>query len=287
MNTENAIELSEQDFLPAESEHPSLPPADHGKDAYLYLAAAFMSEALVWGFAFSFGVFQTYYSKHEQFASDASHIAIIGTTSSGLMYFLAPLVYILLKRYPRSRRACSVIGLVILLIAIVAASFAQTVTQLILTQGLLYGIGGALNYFPALAYLDEWFVYRRGVAYGIICAGAGAAGVVIPLTMQWALDKYGFRTALRLWAIVVVVLTIPGLFFMKGRIPVRGQTGPRRMDMSFLRSRAFWLLGGVTIVQGLGYFMPSIYLSCELLRDGDLAHECLPLCSIRSVSWTV
>lgn len=248
----------------AESQQPSLPPADGGKDAWLYLATAFLMEALIWGFAFSFGVFQTYYSKHALFASDdASNIAVIGTTSTGLLYLSAPLVYVMLKKYPEYRRLCSLCGFVLVLAAVIASSFAQSVTQLIITQGLLYGIGGAIHYYPALAYLDEWFIYRRGMAFGVVCAGAGAAGVVIPLTMQWVLDKYGFRTALRLWAIVFVVLSIPGIFFMKGRIPIRVRTGPRRMDLGFLQSKAFWTLGVATIVQGLGYFMPSIYMPCE------------------------
>jgi len=65
----------------------SLPPVDHGKDAYLFLAACFIVEALVWGFPFSFGVFQDYYSTHEPFAG-SPNIAIIGTCA---MVSCAPL----------------------------------------------------------------------------------------------------------------------------------------------------------------------------------------------------
>ena len=56
----------------------SLPPVDHGRAAYFFLAACFVVEALVWGFPFSFGVFQDYYSTHEPFAG-SPNIAIIGT----------------------------------------------------------------------------------------------------------------------------------------------------------------------------------------------------------------
>ncbi|TPX15531.1 uncharacterized protein E0L32_004229 [Thyridium curvatum] len=56
----------------------SLPPVDSGKDAYLFLAACFMVEALVWGFPFSFGVFQDYYSEHEPFKGQPN-IALVGT----------------------------------------------------------------------------------------------------------------------------------------------------------------------------------------------------------------
>ena len=40
----------------------SLPPADHGKDAWLLLAGAFVLEGLTWGLVFSFGVFQEHYT---------------------------------------------------------------------------------------------------------------------------------------------------------------------------------------------------------------------------------
>jgi hypothetical protein len=86
--------------------HPefSLPPVDGGKDAYLFLAAAFVVETLVWGmpafrglltaehllnhslgFPFAFGVFQEYFSTHAPFKG-SRNIAVIGTCAmvSGL-----------------------------------------------------------------------------------------------------------------------------------------------------------------------------------------------------------
>jgi hypothetical protein len=82
----------------------SLPPADSGKDALLFLLAAFFVETLIWGkvsshwsflnsglfantvdlligFPFSFGIFQEYYSTHEPFVSKPYGIAAIGTTA--------------------------------------------------------------------------------------------------------------------------------------------------------------------------------------------------------------
>lgn len=59
-------------------------------------------------------------------------------------------------------------------------------------------------YFPAIQILDEWFVRRKGLAYGIMWAGTGAAGVVFPFLFDWMLDKYGFRTTLRISAIFMV-----------------------------------------------------------------------------------
>lgn len=76
--------------------------------------------------------------------------------------------------------------------------------HLILTQGILYGIGGALLYNPFLFYLDEWFIKRKGLAYGIFFSGTGLCGSFIPAILEWGLDNYGFRLTLRIWALVVV-----------------------------------------------------------------------------------
>jgi hypothetical protein len=55
-----------------------LPKPDEGKDAWLFLAAGFFIEALVWGFPLAFGIFQEYYSTHTSF-STSPEIAVIGT----------------------------------------------------------------------------------------------------------------------------------------------------------------------------------------------------------------
>lgn len=91
-----------------------------------------------------------------------------------------------------------------LVAALIMASFATHVTHLILTQGLLYGVGGALLYNPFLIYVGEWFEEQKGLAYSIFWAGTGFSGAVVPFLMEWALHKYGFRTTMRAWALFAV-----------------------------------------------------------------------------------
>ena len=235
------------------------------------------------GFPFAFGVFQEYYSTHEPFSRDVSGIAAVGTTSSvsicglmlfasyiltyshkGIMYFAAPVVYFLLRKFPQHRKTCSIVGFVIELSGLIGASFATTVPQLLGTQGILYAIGGSLHYFPAFLYLDEWFVQRKGIAYGVVWAGTGVGGVAIPLTMQWVLSTWGFRTALRTWAVICVILTTPALMLMKGRLPYQhADMGPQKVELRFLKSPAFWMLQLGNVIQGLGHFLPSLYMPCK------------------------
>ena len=180
------------------------------------------------------------------------------------MYLGAPVAYGALRSYPYHRKACMVTGLVISVLSLIGASFANTTSQLIATQGVLYALGGLINYFPAFLYLDEWFVDRKGFAFGVAIAGGGVAGTVVPLTLGWILSTWGFRTALRTWTAVSFVLTTLSIFALKPRIPMRhAERRPQRVTFGFLRSSAFWILQSGNIIQSLGYFMPTLYLPCK------------------------
>lgn len=189
---------------PPESEFQRLPRADGGTDAYLVLAGVFAIESVVWGFPYSFGVFQHYYETHEPFSKDSSSTAAISTTASGLMFLSSPLVALLLQRYPNLRRPSGVVGLVIMLAALVGASFCNSSAALLATQGVLFAVGGLTLYFPAMLMIDEWFIARKGLAFGICWTATGTSGAIVPFLFQWLLDRYGFRTALRVWAVISV-----------------------------------------------------------------------------------
>lgn len=53
------------------------------------------------------------------------------------MYLCAPISLYILERWPAIRRLSSVFGLCILVVALIASSFATKIWQLILTQGAL------------------------------------------------------------------------------------------------------------------------------------------------------
>ena len=238
----------------------SLPPADSGWRAWSFLAACFWVEALVWGFPFSFGIFQEYYSTHEPFASRPSGIAAIGTTAMGLMYLGSPFNFALLQFYPLTRRPSAAVGLVVMSIALVGSSYATTVPVLILTQGVLYAVGGSLLYSPVILFLDEWFIRRKGIAFGTMWAGTGFAGVTVPYVMAWGLERYNYETILRAWAVTLLVLAGPLLWFIRPRVPVRSNQGNRKLNFHFVKTPQFWVQEAGIVLQGLGFFAPSIYL---------------------------
>jgi MFS family permease len=180
------------------------------------------------------------------------------------MYLTAPLLFALFQKYPILRRPCTVVGLLIMCIALALSSFSQTVSHLILTQGVLYAIGGGMAYAPTILFVNEWFIKKKGFAFGVMWAGSGLAGVVLPLVLEWLLNTYGFRTALRVWALSLFILTFPLLYFVKPRLPVsqspRQHGSGKFFDLSFLWTTHFIILQTCNVLEALGFFLPSIYL---------------------------
>ncbi|KAK3901666.1 monocarboxylate transporter 10 [Staphylotrichum tortipilum] len=240
-------------------EMPSLPPVDGGKDAWLFLAACFMIEALVWGFGYSFGVFQAYYSTHEPFANKGS-VAVIGTCAMGIMYLDTPLIMYLHRRFPKPARYSTILGLLLMCLALALSSFSTTVTHLIITQGVFYALGGSVAYASCIIYLEEWFVARRGLAFGIMWSATGLAGVVLPLVLEYLLQAKGYRTTLRVFAGVVFGLTAPLAWFVKPRLPVARVGSARRVELGFVVRRPFVLFQVFNVLEAVGFFLPGIYL---------------------------
>lgn len=149
----------------------------------------------------------------------------------------------------------------ICIIGLVAGSFATTLETLILTQGVAYGFGFLIFYYPILHMVNEYWVHRRGMAYGILCGASGISGTVMPFVLQALLSRYGYATTLRAVAVALVVLTGPMLPFLRGRLPPAHHSGPaRKMDWSFLRTGLFWMYSLSNLLQGFGYFFPALYL---------------------------
>lgn len=127
----------------------------------------------------------------------------------GVLYIVSVPVFAVLQKWPARRKACAILGVSFLAIALVGASFAEHVVDLLVTQGILYGLGGAMLYTPFVIELGEWFVERKGLAFGLLWAGTGISGAVVPPLIEWGLSKYGFRTMLRAWALATVCHIIP------------------------------------------------------------------------------
>ncbi|KAH7329688.1 major facilitator superfamily domain-containing protein [Stachybotrys elegans] len=263
-----------------------LAPIDGGLAAWRLLFTAFVFEALLWGFPLSFGVFQEYYSRVPEFSGNR-YISVVGTVASGLGYLGAPIIMPVIQRYPRQQRVLIWVGWPICIIGLVSGSFATTLEMLILSQGVAYGLGFLIFYYPIVNMLNEYWVARRGMAYGILCGASGVSGCIMPFVLEALLSTYGHQTTLRAVAVALTLLTGPLIPFLKGRLPLPERGSVPNVNWNFLHNSLFWIYSVSNILQGFAYFYPSLYLPSYASSLGLSGREGALLLALMSVTQVV
>jgi len=91
-------------------------------------------------------------------------------------------------------------------LALILASFATQIWQLMLTQGVLFGIGASLAYYPAIGAPSHWFDAKRGFALGLAVSGTGLGGLALAPATQALMDGVGVEWTLRALALFCVIV---------------------------------------------------------------------------------
>ncbi|MFL2769631.1 MAG: MFS transporter [Rhodospirillaceae bacterium] len=87
-----------------------------------------------------------------------------------------------------------------------------------------------------------WFIKKRGLALGLTLTGTGVAGILVPIFLGTAVDKYDWRAAYFLMAAAAALAIIPAslFFFENGRQPQDADKPPAPVLQSgFTVSEAF------------------------------------------------
>ena len=218
----------------------------------------------------TFGLFQSAYNTtsagHEAISSGPT--GVIGTTTNGVLYLCLPVLSTLLDsgRFAKYRRPVALTGLTLSAAAFLISSWAQRVWQLILLQGVVAAIGGAMLFSPTTLWLDEWFRGGggRATAYGVSLASKNVVGTSCPFLMYGHLEKLGWRGTLRVWAGIVLATGLLGIALIPtakaGTSPSTTIQRPRKIPWAFLKHRTFYIYAAANTFQSAGYGLPQSYI---------------------------
>src|SRR5918995_677836 len=106
-------------------------------------------------------------------------------------------------------RVVVTIGAVLLGLALVLASRAQSLLQFQLTYGVLVGLAASAFFAPMIATVTGWFETRRNLAVSLVSAGMGVAPLTISPLASWLITQYGWRPAMFYIGVLAWVLLIP------------------------------------------------------------------------------
>ncbi|GAW13348.1 hypothetical protein ANO14919_027310 [Xylariales sp. No.14919] len=197
------------------------PPPDGGLKAWTQVGAAFFVLFATWGYANSFGAYQTYYS--ETLSETPSTISWIG----GIQIFLSLTVGIVSGRLLDAGFFVPVffVGIVVQVLGIFLMSISTQYWQLFLTQGVLSGLGAGIYFTPAVSLVNTYFDKRRGLAVGLATTGNSAGGIVYPIIVRELIPKLGFPWTTRVIGFLNLGLLAISFAFMRPRLPPR-KSGP-------------------------------------------------------------
>ena len=142
---------------------------------------------------------------------------VLALLAPGLQDIEEGIIFQILPKAARYRQTLVLIGITTMMVSLILASLATEAWQIVLTQGILYGIGGIFLNFVHVSIFSEWFDKKKGQAMGMIWLGYRAGGLGFPLICQWLLDKHGFQQTLRVLIAPMLALLLPCVVLFRGR----------------------------------------------------------------------
>ncbi|TGO30927.1 hypothetical protein BPAE_0002g00170 [Botrytis paeoniae] len=230
------------------------------------LISSFLTICITIGLNQSYGVFQSYYISEAQTMlpkstrNEGALVAFVGTLGSGLTWAGSVVVNPMMARLGMkgSKHIC-MMGVAFMSLGIGLASVCKEVWQLLLTQGLLYGIGSSFFYYPILSIAPEYFTTHRGSAMGFILSGAGIGGLAFSPLIRFLLTSIGPRWTLRLLSFLVLIIALPiAATAAPSRFIGRRQT---HVDLKLAIKPAFIFSVGAGFLQAGGNGLPLTFLA--------------------------
>ncbi|GAB5505369.1 MAG: MFS transporter [Rhizobiaceae bacterium] len=148
----------------------------------------------------------------------------------------------------------------------ILAGMAGSIWLFALAQGVLIGIGTAINFGPLIADVSHWFWKRRGFAVAAAASGNYLAGAVWPPVMNYFLADVGWRTTYVGIGVFIIATILPLSLLLRHRRPAEtvnadGTTsGPPLKQTAMSQNTLLALL----IVAGIGccmaMAMPQVHI---------------------------
>jgi MFS family permease len=181
-------------------------------------------------------------------------------------------------------------------VAITVASFlilaeCSTYWQLMLCLGVLGSLGGAMIGTVAMSVVTKLFSRRRGLATGIALTGSSVGSILFPMLLRSAFANLGWRWTMRVLALVIAGIIVPGLFCLtpyqrlaKGLPHTTAQSrGRAAINFAAFRSYPFTFVTGGSFLLEFAIFSIAGLLPTIAVDTGFSPEDSYTLLSILGV----
>jgi len=222
---------------------------------------------------------------------------MIGTTSIAVSYGLSPCLVAFCRR--KSTRLTAVVGGLMMTLALLFTSFATKQHQILLSYGLMFGVGCGLVRETSVLMLSQYFKRKREKVEMISSLGQGLGLVLFSHSLEFLIVSKGWRHGLQIVTGFVSSLFFIGMFYRsaslyhpqrrailhlkdmskkKGKDKNKMENKPAYFDFTTLRSRSLQIIIISTMLTATGAYSPLIYFVL-LVRPENLTEDLMKLLS--------
>ncbi|KAF2272506.1 putative MFS transporter [Westerdykella ornata] len=263
---------------PRAQEGPEPPP--NGGYGWIVTFCVALINAHTWGINSSYGVFLAYYLSNSLYPSATPlKFAIIGGISISTAMFISPLAT-LSTRYFGTHKTL-IFGIVFEAGGLIGASFASTIWQLALSQGLAFGVGMGFLFVASVGIPPQWFTTRRSLSNGIAASGSGFGGLLYSLATGAMLrsPSIGLKWCFRILGLLALVVNTICTLLIRDRNKIIGRRH-KAFDLKLFRRPEYPLLNGYGSFSMLGYIALVFSLADYAKRIGLSASQASVVTSV-------
>lgn len=169
-------------------------------------------------------------------------------------------------------RGPAMLGMALVALGLALAACATNMPQLLLSYGLLVGLGVGLAYVPAIAAVQRGFSRRRGLASGIAAAGIGVGTALVPVAAEVLLaEGSDWRRLFMLSALGAAAIGLAGAAMLGGAPTAEMPAAPRGSVVETLRLPGFVPCWVGALLLGLPIGLPFAHLCSFAVAEQGLA----------------
>ncbi|XP_011209800.2 monocarboxylate transporter 14 [Bactrocera dorsalis] len=167
---------------------PAVPDGGYG---WIIVVASLIVSLIADGLGFSFGLINSELLNY--FGESASKTAWISSLFFSVPLLMGPIWSNLVDKY--GCRKMTIFGGFLSAVGFGLSSLCNSVEMLMLTFGIISGLGLGIGYVTAVVSIAFWFDKKRTFATGIAASGTGIGTLLYAPLTQWLIDSYGWRIA--------------------------------------------------------------------------------------------
>lgn len=250
--------------LPAEDGQSTF--AEGGRQGWLTVLGAFGVQFSTFGYATSYGVYETYYSETLLKNHSLSEIAWIGSIQVWALLSTSIISGPLADRF--GLQVVLWPGTTVYVLAVLMVSFCTEYWQFLFCQGFLLGISAGMIFVPCVSAVAHHFHRRRGLAMALASVGSPLGGIVFPLLLGKLLHgtHIGFRWSQRIVAVLVLTVLL-GCTCFNSKTHAGRRSGPLIL-LSAFKIPVYTLQVFAMVFLFFGVFTPYVFVAEYAVRHG-------------------